>query len=279
METLSNFLLVGECLLDQKRVDFFEKIISNSVKKGDIVVDAGTGSGIMALLAARAGAKKVFAIEIDKQIAGVAQQNVQLNGYEGVIKIVGKDVCDWHLPQRGSADVVIMEMLDTGLIAEQQAEAIFSLKRNGVITEKTLLLPSGASFMFDIVHFDFDFVGFNLPFILQARNFGVDGRVKSFFSRNTTYAELNLRSFESLRINEIVSVRSINEGLVNAIRLRTRVESGRYWIGATSDMNMPIIVPIEPFRVKVGQKVRVGITYSMGRGVDNIKITALPISK
>jgi predicted RNA methylase len=58
----SNLLLVDECLLDAKRVREFKSAINKSVRPGDIVVDAGTGSGIIALIAARAGAKKVYAL-------------------------------------------------------------------------------------------------------------------------------------------------------------------------------------------------------------------------
>jgi len=55
----SSLLFVDECLLDEKRIKKFKSAIKESVRSGDIVVDAGTGSGIIALFAARAGARKL----------------------------------------------------------------------------------------------------------------------------------------------------------------------------------------------------------------------------
>jgi predicted RNA methylase len=49
---------IQECLYDEVRVKHFQKAISNTVSDGDIVVDAGSGTGLLGMLAARAGAKK-----------------------------------------------------------------------------------------------------------------------------------------------------------------------------------------------------------------------------
>ena len=40
---------VFNCLIDEERTKAFEKAILNTVKKGDIVVDMGTGSGVLAM--------------------------------------------------------------------------------------------------------------------------------------------------------------------------------------------------------------------------------------
>jgi len=49
-------------LCDKVRMVAYQKAIHEVVKKGDIVADIGTGSGIMAFFALQAGASKVYAI-------------------------------------------------------------------------------------------------------------------------------------------------------------------------------------------------------------------------
>jgi ribosomal protein L11 methylase PrmA len=55
--------------------------ISKNVKVGDVVLDYGTGSGILAILSKRLGAQKVYAVDIDEDSLRAAQKNVILNGY------------------------------------------------------------------------------------------------------------------------------------------------------------------------------------------------------
>lgn len=50
-------------VLDRVRVDAYARAIAAVVRPGDVVVDLGSGSGLLALLAARAGAATVYAIE------------------------------------------------------------------------------------------------------------------------------------------------------------------------------------------------------------------------
>ncbi len=80
-EAFSSIDLVGQCLIDEPRSLAFEKAIKKVVKSNHTVLDAGTGSGIMALFAARAGAKKVFALEYDPYVSSIATQNFKNNSF------------------------------------------------------------------------------------------------------------------------------------------------------------------------------------------------------
>ncbi len=75
LELYSPILYIDECLLDVERTEAFGKAIERTVKKGDTVLDAGTGSGILALMATRAGAKKVYAVEANQESALLAQKS------------------------------------------------------------------------------------------------------------------------------------------------------------------------------------------------------------
>ncbi len=54
---------------------------------GPLVLDIGTGTGILAIAAAKFGAKKVIAIDIDAQAVKIAKQNVYRNAVENKISV------------------------------------------------------------------------------------------------------------------------------------------------------------------------------------------------
>ncbi len=57
------------------------------------VMDVGTGSGILAIAAARLGAKDILAIDIDPDAVKVAKENVALNHVEEQVRVVVGDLC------------------------------------------------------------------------------------------------------------------------------------------------------------------------------------------
>lgn len=57
------------------------------VKKDDIVVDVGTGSGVLSIGAAMLGAKSVQALDLDLIAVTVAKENIELNNVEKVIEV------------------------------------------------------------------------------------------------------------------------------------------------------------------------------------------------
>jgi SAM-dependent methyltransferase len=70
------------CLFDRVRMDVYRRGIEANVDTGDVVIDFGTGSGILAFIAARAGARKVYAI--DEQPVEPARRVAAANGFEQI---------------------------------------------------------------------------------------------------------------------------------------------------------------------------------------------------
>ncbi len=62
-------------------------VMEQVIKGGERVLDVGTGSGILALFAAKLGAKEVLALDIDKLAVKVARENILRNGLKGKIKV------------------------------------------------------------------------------------------------------------------------------------------------------------------------------------------------
>jgi ribosomal protein L11 methyltransferase len=88
--------------------------LREAVKKGDRVLDLGTGSGILAILAAKLGASEVLALDTDSDSIQNARENLVLNGVSSVADCrVGSmeqvDRIDYY-------DVVVSNLIKDGII-------------------------------------------------------------------------------------------------------------------------------------------------------------------
>jgi len=155
-------------LADSPRTDSFLRAIRQNVAPGDVVVDVGTGTGIMAMAARQAGAAKVYAIE-RSQIINLAEQAAKANKLEDGIVFLRGDSARIDLPEK--ADVVVSECLGLmGLSPMMPAVSRLarkSLKNGGKIIPRTVslfLAPVESSIHYEYVHIwqDRQFYGFDL---------------------------------------------------------------------------------------------------------------------
>jgi len=93
---------------DHLRVKAYREAIHRAVKPGDIVVDIGTGSGLLSFLAVQAGARKVYSIEQD-EIIEEARRLAKINGMEDKITFIRGLSDKIELPEK--TDVMISEIL------------------------------------------------------------------------------------------------------------------------------------------------------------------------
>lgn len=85
---------------------------------GKIVLESGTGSGILSLIAASAGAKRVYTFEVDPDVGDVAVRNIERSGFRNII-YRQKDICSVTLADLDGLrpGVVIAENLSTWQVA------------------------------------------------------------------------------------------------------------------------------------------------------------------
>jgi predicted RNA methylase len=275
-DTFSTVMLVDECLLDQRRTRAFEAAIRQAVRPGDVVMDAGTGSGILALFAARAGAQKVFAVELDPEVAAMTQRTFRANQEGRRISLISSDLRNVTLDR--PVDVLVMELLDTGLINEQQAPALNALREHGVIGPQTVVIPQRAICTLQLVEYDFSFYEFAMPLIVQARNHGVLSRAKKRLSRTHLYRDVDFGKEIDTRVDEQRVVTVTSHGQLNALLLRTKIVlHAGISLWETSDMNMPIVVPVAPAQVSQGDRMHVAIGYEMGKGYGSLRVDIHPL--
>jgi len=107
-------------LTDVRRVERFGAAIAATVR-GKRVVEVGTGTGILAVLAAKAGAARVTAIE-ETGLASLAREVVRANGVEGIVEVIEAPAREVTLPDRERGEVLVAELLggdplDEGLLS------------------------------------------------------------------------------------------------------------------------------------------------------------------
>lgn len=267
-------MLVGECILDKERTLMFEEAILKTVKDGMTVLDAGSGTGILALFSARAGASRVYSIEIDDVLAGIISDNAHSAGYGDVIEVVNQDMKELSITE--PVDVVTMEMLDTGMIAEQQVQAINTLVDNGVITPSTVVIPNRCKTYVEFGYYDFDFYGFDMPFIVQARNFLATQKMKYFVSDKIEVADIDLTVKNDTKVETAVTLSPLRSASVNCIVISSQIDMGHgIETFGTTDMNMPVVVPIDPIEVEQGKTYKFKISYDMGYGFGGFEIKSV----
>ncbi|NXU19031.1 ANM7 methyltransferase, partial [Pardalotus punctatus] len=87
-----------------------------------IVLDIGTGTGLLSMMAASAGADFCYAIEMFKPMANAAVKIVEKNGFSDKIKVINKHSTEVTVGPDGDmqcrANILVTELFDTELIGE-----------------------------------------------------------------------------------------------------------------------------------------------------------------
>jgi len=126
-----------EMLSDSVRVDAYHRGIQRNVQAGDVVLDLGTGTGLLAFMASRAGAKKVYAVEHSDFIQ-VAREIAQQNGFTN-IEFVQSNSREFAPPE--PIDVVIHEQMGDELFNENMLQNVLDL-RERVLRPGGRILPA-----------------------------------------------------------------------------------------------------------------------------------------
>ena len=126
-----------DMLSDTVRMDSYHSAIrDNALNFEDkVVLDVGSGTGILALFAAQAGARKVYAVEAT-DAAKFAKRLVAHNRLENVVTVIQDTIEQVELPER--VDIIVSEFMGHFLLRESMLDSVLYardkfLKSDGAI--------------------------------------------------------------------------------------------------------------------------------------------------
>jgi protein arginine N-methyltransferase 1 len=124
----------GSMIRDSVRMGAYARALERAVKPGAVVLDLGTGTGILALLAARAGAEKVIAVD-PSELIEVARETARANGLADRIEFRQGNSTQLDLAER--PDIVVSDL--HGMLP------LFGDHIPSIVDARTRLLASGGA--------------------------------------------------------------------------------------------------------------------------------------
>jgi precorrin-6B methylase 2 len=130
---------------DLVRNDAFQATIDAAIRPDDVVLDIGTGSGLLAMMAARAGARHVYACEMEPNLADLARLVIKANGFASRITVIPRKSTDIvagrDIPER--ATLLVTETFDSLLIGEGAVESINHARKHLLAPDARVIPGAG----------------------------------------------------------------------------------------------------------------------------------------
>jgi predicted RNA methylase len=243
-------------LSDKERLAVFFEAINKKVQ--GIVYDLGTGSGVLAAEAAPR-AKHVYAIEKNELSARSALN--RLSYFNNVSVIVG-DASLMDYPEK--ADLIICEMLDTGLIDEEMIPVINHARR--YLHEGGHIIPCEVLNGVEAINLGAEHVCYQDCYQDKVvENFKTMGPLK-------IYNRINLLKEIDEKVDLTLKLKTNSHGNVNGIKITTfTLLTPNLICGPTPMLNPPLLVPCNLLTVEKNQEICLNLKYIMGGGLSTIE--------
>jgi protein arginine N-methyltransferase 7 len=138
---------------DLPRNEFYRTALNNALsgRSDSSVLEIGTGSGLLAMLAAKQGARVVYAIEASSHVAQLAHMNMKKNGLDHKIHVINKLSTKVRvgegedLPEK--ADILVCEILGTCMLGESALRYVSDVRNRLLKPDAQIIPASGRQFV------------------------------------------------------------------------------------------------------------------------------------
>ena len=133
---------------EQQRNQAYFDALKAVVTDKSIVFEIGTGSGLLAMMAAKLGAKQVTTCETVPLIAETAQQIIADNNFEKTINVIAKKSTDISIGEELEAkvDILVSEIFSSELLGEHVLPSLEDAKRR-LLKPQGKVVPAAGSIM------------------------------------------------------------------------------------------------------------------------------------
>ena len=137
---------------EPQRNQAYYDALASAVSADKVVFEIGTGSGLLAMMAARLGARQVYTCEAIDVIADAARKIIRRNGYEDRVCVIGKHSNAVRLGDEmpARADLLVHEIFSSDLLGEHLLSALEDAKERLLKTDGKVL-PAAGSIMIALV--------------------------------------------------------------------------------------------------------------------------------
>lgn len=288
---------------DVRRTDAFTAAIRACVRPDDVVLDIGTGSGILAMTAALAGARHVYAVEVS-EVATLARRAFADNGLSDRITLLEGWSTQVRLPER--ATLLVSEVIGAEPLEEDILGTTLDARRR-LLTPDARLIPARLRLQVRAVSVAQlsrwasrvepssigawqQRYGVDLGALWKARrraplSWTVDGMTVATWpvlGPISTLAEVDLSGFESASIDAETEVAIEGAGSVDAILLTFEagltddiVLPGPPWPDQPSSWDVSVWILPEALAVEQGSRLAVRYRYDVPGQTDGLECRLL----
>ncbi|ATB42900.1 SAM-dependent methyltransferase [Cystobacter fuscus] len=139
-------------LNDTERNRTFHEALRAQVAPGQLVLDVGTGSGLLAMMAVRAGARAAVSCEVLEPIAHMARRIIAANDLSERVSVLSKSSFDLSVGRDlpTLADVLVTETIDCGLLGEGILPIVHHAREH-LLRPEARIIPARARIVFALL--------------------------------------------------------------------------------------------------------------------------------
>jgi len=271
---------IQACLYDKQRVEYLRTAIMQTVREyvraadgaDVVVVDAGSGTGLLGLFAAQAGATRVHCVELNPEFRSVIENNAFNNDLQKQIVVADADATTWEPPEK--FDVLISEVISAGFFYEPQIQIVNHLS--------AWLKPGGAVVPMSMGNY-VELI--NAQEMLHGLKFSFDSRFTELsedqpLTHRARYLSTDFRKPHGPWIQSSARVSAFDSGAVNAVKITYDIE---FAAGVSADqptdflLNPQIIFLREQMKVEAGWDYDVALAYRASDNPTNCAIEITPV--